>query len=186
MPVIDYSKAGNVLKFKTANDGKIVKVEIHRSDKPSYTANDTTKIYTMSVAPNTAYSWTDATAEPGKTYYYALRSLDAFGNVSTMVSDPVVKVSEEVTATTPRTSGTAVAGAETKTEGEVKGDTDEGTIMDTEEVKEGKEKVQDGKEGEEKEVELTPSYKKYWYIWVPAILLVLGVGYIYVKRSKEE
>lgn len=58
--------------------------------------------------------------------------------------------------------------------------------MEIEEVKEGKEKVKDGNEGEEKEVELTPSYKKYWYIWVPAILLVLGVVYIYVKRSKEE
>lgn len=185
-PVIDYSKAGNVLKFKTANDGKTVKVEIHRSEKSSYTANASTKIHEMVVAPNTEYTWTDATAEPGKTYYYALRSLDAFGNVSTMVSDPVVKVSEEVTATTPRTSGTAVAGTETKTEGEVKGDTDEGTIMDTEEVKEGKEKVQPEKEGEEKEEELTPNYKKYWYIWVPAILLVLGVVYIYVKRSKEE
>ncbi len=184
-PVIDYSKAGNVLKFKTANDGKTAKVEIHRSDKPSYTANESTKKHTMPVAPNTAYSWTDATAEPGKTYYYALRSLDAFGNVSTMVSDPEVKVTQEATTTTPSATGTAVAGAETKTEGEVKGDTDE-EIMEIKEVKEGKEKVQDGKEGEEKEEELTPNYKKYWYIWVPAILLVLGVGYIYVKRSKEE
>lgn len=184
-PVIDYSKAGNVLKFKTANDGKTAKVEIHRSEKSSYTANASTKIHEMVVAPNTEYTWTDATAEPGKTYYYALRSLDAFGNVSTMVSDPEVKVTQEATTTTPRATGTTVAGAETKTEGEVKGDTDE-EIMEIEEVKEGKEKVKDGNEGEEKEVELTPSYKKYWYIWVPAILLVLGVVYIYVKRSKEE
>jgi hypothetical protein len=184
-PVIDYSKAGNVLKFKTANDGKTAKVEIHRSEKPSYTVNKGTEIHTMPVAPNTEYTWTDATAEPGKTYYYALRSLDAFGNVSTMVSDPEVKVTQEATTTTPSATGTAVAGAETKTEGEVKGDTDE-EIMEIKEVKEGKEKVQDGNEGEEKKEELTPSYKKYWYIWVPAILLVLGVVYIYVKRSKEE
>ncbi|MGI6443389.1 MAG: DUF7507 domain-containing protein [Candidatus Dojkabacteria bacterium] len=185
-PIIDYSKAGNVLKFKTANDAKIVKVEIHRSDKPSYTANDTTKIHTMNVAPNTAYSWTDASAEPGKTYYYALRSLDAFGNVSTMVSDQVEKPAEEITTPASSTSGATVAGTKTTQEGEVKGDTDKEEPKEVEQVQDGKENPQPEKEGEEKEVELTPSYKKYWYIWVPAILLVLGVGYMYVKRSKEE
>ena len=65
-PVIDYSKAGNVIKFKTANDGKTKKVEIHRSTTSKYTANEGTRIHTMPVSPNTEYTWTDTTAETGK------------------------------------------------------------------------------------------------------------------------
>ena len=148
-PVIDYSKAGNVIKFKTPNDPKIKTVEIHRSDKPSYTANESTRIHPMPVSPNTEYSWTDTSAKAGKTYYYALRTVDALGNVSSIVSDPeVVKVSTVSTPTTTTTTTTTTTGGEvagqkdTADEGEVAGETDDVLDGDNQEI----EKTEDGKE----------------------------------------
>jgi len=187
LPVIDYSKAGNVLKFKTANDAKIVKVEIHRSDKPSYTANKDTEIHTMPVAPNTAYSWTDTTAEAGKTYYYALRTVDALGNVSTIVSDPeVVEVptvststATTTTTTTAATTGEVAGEKDTAEEGEVAGETDD--------VLEGEDKEVEKTEDEEEKTDIKETAKKAagkWYIWVIAIVVIGGVAY-YVRRQKR-
>ena len=179
-PVIDYSKAGNVLKFKTANDGKTVKVEIHRSEKSSYTANASTKIHEMVVAPNTEYSWTDASAESGKTYYYALRSLDAFGNVSTIVSDPVVTVVPPTTPTV-NTSNKVSTSSETTEGGEVAGEKDVVEEADNDSQIEQKE---NGKIDSENIKESGKKVLNKWYIWVPVILIIGGV--IYYVRKKEE
>ncbi|HKM19976.1 MAG TPA: VWA domain-containing protein [Candidatus Dojkabacteria bacterium] len=187
-PVIDYSKAGNVLKFKTANDGKTKKVEIHRSTTPKYTANESTRIHTMDVLPNTEYSWTDTTAETGKTYYYALRTVDAVGNVSTIVSDPEVKI------VPPTTTGTGTtATVTTPTEGEVAGQTDtkkEGEVAgEADDLVEGEEKDVEKKEEtkEDTKADLKETGKKIlnkWYIWVVAILVLGGVAF-YVKKQKS-
>ncbi|MGI6484431.1 MAG: THxN family PEP-CTERM protein [Candidatus Dojkabacteria bacterium] len=187
-PVIDYSKAGNVIKFKTPNDPKIKTVEIHRSDKPSYTANESTRIHPMPVSPNTEYSWTDTTAEAGKTYYYALRTVDALGNVSTIVSDPEVievpKISTPTatTTTTTTTTGGEVAGQkDTTDEGEVAGEKDDVLEVDDQEV----EKTEDSEEKTDGDVEETG--KKVlgkWYIWVIAIVVLGGVAY-YVRKQKR-
>ena len=180
LPIIDYSKAGNVLKFKTANDGKTVKVEIHRSEKSSYTANASTKIHEMVVAPNTEYSWTDASAESGKTYYYALRSLDAFGNVSTIVSDPVVTVVPPTTPTV-NTSNKVSTSSETTEGGEVAGEKDVVEEADNDSQIEQKE---NGKIDSENIKESGKKVLNKWYIWVPVILIIGGV--IYYVRKKEE
>jgi uncharacterized repeat protein (TIGR01451 family) len=187
-PVIDYSKAGNVIKFKTPNDPKIKTVEIHRSDKPSYTANESTRIHPMPVSPNTEYSWTDTTAEAGKTYYYALRTVDALGNVSTIVSDPEVievpKISTPTatTTTTTTTTGGEVAGQkDTTDEGEVAGEKDDVLEVDDQEV----EKTEDSEEKTDGDVEETG--KKVlgkWYIWVIAIVVLGGIAF-YVKKQKS-
>jgi len=187
-PVIDYSKAGNVIKFKTPNDGKTKKVEIHRSTTSKYTANESTRVHTMDVLPNTEYSWTDTTAEAGKTYYYALRTVDALGNVSTIVSDPeVVEVPTVSTpTTTTTTTSTATAGEiagekDTVEEGEVAGETDdvlEGEDKEVEKTEDGEEKT----EGDVKETVKKAASK--WYIWVIAIVVIGGVAY-YVRRQKR-
>lgn len=184
-PVIDYSKAGNVIKFKTGNDAKVVKVEIHRSTTPKYTANESTRVKTMNVEPNEEYSWTDTTAEAGKTYYYALRTVDAIGNTSTIVSDPEV-VAEEVPATTGTGTGTTtptegeVAGqTDTKKEGEVAGETDDITEGEDTEVKkteEGKEKVDIKETGK--------NILSKWYFWVIVVVVIGGVAF-YVRKQKS-
>lgn len=187
-PVIDYSKAGNVIKFKTPNDPKIKTVEIHRSDKPSYTANESTRIHPMPVSPNTEYSWTDTSAEAGKTYYYALRTVDALGNVSSIVSDPeVVKVSTvstptaTTTTTSTATSGEVAGEKDTVDEGEVAGETDDVSEGDNQEI----EKTEDGKEKTDGDVkETVEKAASKWYIWVIAIVVLGGVAY-YVRKQKR-
>jgi len=186
-PVIDYSKAGNVIKFKTPNDGKTKKVEIHRSTTSKYTANEGTRVHTMDVLPNTEYSWTDTTAEAGKTYYYALRTVDALGNVSTIVSDPeVVEVptvststATTTTTTTAATTGEVAGEKDTAEEGEVAGETDD--------VLEGEDKEVEKTEDEEEKTDIKETAKKAagkWYIWVIAIVVIGGVAY-YVRRQKR-
>ena len=188
-PVIDYSKAGNVIKFKTPNDGKTKKVEIHRSTTSKYTTNEGTRVHTMDVLPNTEYSWTDTTAEAGKTYYYALRTVDALGNVSSIVSDPeVVKVSTvstptaTTTTTTTTTAGAEVAGQkDTTDEGEVAGEKDDVLDGDNQEI----EKTEDGKEKTDGDVkETSKKVLGKWYIWVIAIVVLGGVAY-YVRKQKR-
>ncbi len=181
-PVIDYSKAGNVIKFKTPNDGKTKKVEIHRSTTSKYTANEGTRVHSMDVSPNTEYSWTDTTAEAGKTYYYALRTVDAVGNVSTIVSDPeVVEVPTVNTPTATTTTGGEVAGQkDTTEEGEVAGETDDVSEGEDQEV----EKTEDGTE----KTDIKETAKKAagkWYIWVIAIVVIGGVAY-YVRKQKRD
>jgi len=203
-PVIDYSKAGNVLKFKTANDGKTVKVEIHRSEKSSYTANASTKIHEMVVAPNTEYTWTDATAEPGKTYYYALRSLDAFGNVSPIVSDEKVVTVLAKEGTTQTTQGQtlttalevqgeeSVAGVTSESEAEVdssvKGDMDVADTSNESKTNE-QESNEDTTESKEEETsdaeESSSSYANKWYLWVGGLLIVAVVGYLYARKHQQ-
>ncbi len=176
-PVIDYSKAGNVIKFKTPNDPKIKTVEIHRSDKPSYTANESTRIHPMPVSPNTEYSWTDTTAEAGKTYYYALRTVDAIGNTSTIVSDP--EVVEVPAATTNTRTGDVAGQTDTKKEGEVAGETDDITEGEDTEVKkteEGKEKVDIKETGK--------NILSKWYFWVIVVVVIGGIAF-YVKKQKS-
>ncbi|HOR06299.1 MAG TPA: hypothetical protein PLR67_02920, partial [Candidatus Dojkabacteria bacterium] len=190
-PVIDYSKAGNVIKFKTPNDSKVKKVEIHRSDKSSYTANPGTRIHTMDVLPNTEYSWTDATAESGKTYYYALRTVDSLGNVSSIVSDPVVTIAPSTPSTetgTPKT--TSSASATGTTDGEVAGQTDmenkEGEVAgESDEASIGEIEQNIGEEKENGEVkETTKKIASRWYVWVLVVLAIGGIAY-YVKKQKE-
>ena len=180
-PVIDYSKTGNILKFKTADDGKTVKVEIHRSEKPSYTANASTKIHEMTVSPNTEQSWTDTTAEAGKTYYYALRTVDAQGNISTFVSDPeVVPVVPTTTGSVDSSTSPTGEVKESEVDGEVAGEEDTAKNGDTD----GEDKEEE-KEGEEEVKEGAKSFLQKWYIWLPIILVIGGIIF-YVRKQRKD
>lgn len=149
--------------------------------------NEGTRVHTMDVLPNTEYSWTDTTAEAGKTYYYALRTVDALGNVSTIVSDPeVVEVptvststATTTTTTTAATTGEVAGEKDTAEEGEVAGETDD--------VLEGEDKEVEKTEDEEEKTDIKETAKKAagkWYIWVIAIVVIGGVAY-YVRRQKR-
>ncbi|MGI6423584.1 MAG: choice-of-anchor K domain-containing protein [Candidatus Dojkabacteria bacterium] len=185
-PVTGYSKSGNVLTFTTANDGRTSKVEIFRSDKSSFTANASTRLDTMNVSPNTTYTYTDGTAVAGNTYYYALRAVDAYGNVSTLVSDNVViVVKEPATTTTTNVAKTETSEVEGATDEdkdsaskEVKGETDDSTTQKADEGKESNE-TNDSDSDEKK------SFLSYWYIWVPVLIVSVGLVYLYVRREKK-
>ena len=182
-PVVEYSKTNNILKFKTANDGRTSMVEIFRSDKSSFIANSSTLIHTMSVDPNTEYTYTDTTAESGKPYFYAIRAVDSLGNVSTIVSDKEVIILPVSTGTTSVTVVANAQGQETATgsedEGEVAGEKD----IDVDgEVEGEKDENIDEEETTEK---LTESIKNNWIFWIIGIVALGGIVYIYVQRTKK-
>lgn len=182
-PVVEYSKTNNLLKFKTANDGRTSMVEIFRSDKSSFVANSSTLIHTMSVVPNTEYTYTDTTAESGKPYFYAIRAVDSLGNVSTIVSDKEVIILPVSTGTTSVTVVANAQGQETAT-----GSEDEGEVAGEKDIDVNGE-VEGEKDGNIDEVEatkkLTESIKNNWIFWVIGIVALGGIVYIYVQRTKK-
>ena len=158
-------------------------VEIFRSDKSSFIANSSTLIHTMSVVPNTEYTYTDTTAESGKQYFYAIRAVDSLGNVSTIVSDNEVIILPVSTGTTSVTVVANAQGQETATgseeEGEVAGEKD----IDVDgEVEGEKDENIDEEETTEK---LTESIKNNWIFWIIGIVALGGIVYIYVQRTKK-
>jgi len=97
------------ISFKTADDGKTVKVEIYRSENTSFTADSGTRVKTMAIGPNTNGTFNDIVGDCGKTYYYVLRAFDSSENGSGLVGDSVTVTTTSTTTTT--TSGTTGGGA---------------------------------------------------------------------------
>lgn len=93
------------ISFKTANDGKTVKVEIYRSENTSFTADSGTRVGEVALGPNTTGSFTDSVPDCSKTYYYVIRSFDSSGNGSSLVGDQGVTTS---TTTTTQVGGGAI------------------------------------------------------------------------------
>ena len=90
---INYGKSkGNycedVIKFKTADDGKTVRVDVYRStDAENFTVKPDTRVTQISIVPNQEYTLTTSKPDCEKTYYYAIRAFDAVGNASKVVGD---------------------------------------------------------------------------------------------------
>ncbi|MGI5897539.1 MAG: choice-of-anchor K domain-containing protein [Candidatus Dojkabacteria bacterium] len=195
--VLDYSKTGNTLSFKTANDGITKHVQIFRSEKVSFTANASTLVHSMTVLPNTTYTWTDGSAESGKTYYYALRAVDAYGNLSPIISDnEVITVVEKAGTTTTQTgqvagaismttSGTTAKDTTGLEDAEVKGDTDTtGEETENTDVEKSDAETQESEDTAEEESKKVSIFKKYWYLWIAGLLVLVGGIYKYVKRER--
>ncbi len=93
--VRDYNKTHTnsceyTIHFKTADDGgKTTKVEIYRSENTSFSADSGTKIGTVNTGSNEAKDFTNTPPDCNKTYYYAVRAFDSFGNGSAVVGDNV-------------------------------------------------------------------------------------------------
>lgn len=196
--VENYSKNGNVLKFRTANDGRTVKVEIFRANKATFTANASTFIGEMPCASNTECAYTDSTAVANQKYYYAIRAVDSFGSVSPFVSDAeevvipakpgttgIAKTNTTTTVTvgnsTTSSSKESVQGA-TDSKGEVKGD-------ETSTIKEEK---KDNIKSEPKQTEKNSTeskgnvFKKFWYLWLSGFVIISGGVYAYVRSGKRD
>ena len=190
LPVTDYSKTEGTctytLKFKSTTS----KVQIFRSDnQKSFYADDTTLITkpSLTVTPNILETYTDTSiTDCSKEYYYAIRTLDDYNNVSTLVTDDIVTIVTvpSTTTTTVTVNGETgeVAGEETtareETEGENGTGAEDGDVKGDEEIV-----VDDSEENKDKSIESI--WNKYKYVIIAAGVVVLGsAGYSYVRRKK--
>ncbi len=96
------------IKFKTADDGDRTNgVEIYRSGNNSFNIDSSNKIATVSVGSNEEKEYTDSVPDCGKDYYYAIRAVDQFGNVSSVIGDKNIKfITSSTTITTTVTDTT--------------------------------------------------------------------------------
>lgn len=188
-PVTEYSKAKAVctytLKFKSSTS----KVQIFRSDnQKSFYADDTTLITKpyLTVTPNALSTYTDTPADCSKEYYYAVRAVDEYSNVSALVTDNVVTVVEQTQTSTSQESE-EVAGEETTTQQEQE-TTSTGEVAGEETTAQQEEKAEtdtkDETKTEEKETEES-IWDKYKYLIISVIVVALGSGiYDYIRRKK--
>jgi len=188
-PVTEYSKAKAVctytLKFKSSTS----KVQIFRSDnQKSFYADDTTLITKpyLTVTPNVLSTYTDTPADCSKEYYYAVRAVDEYSNVSALVTDNVVTVVEQTQTSTSQESE-EVAGEETTTQQEQE-TTSTGEVAGEETTAQQEEKAEtdtkDETKTEEKETEES-IWDKYKYLIISVIVVALGSGiYDYIRRKK--
>jgi LPXTG-motif cell wall-anchored protein len=188
-PVTEYSKTKTAciytLKFKSSTS----KVQIFRSDnQKSFYADDTTLITKpyLTVTPNVLSTYTDTPTDCSKEYYYAVRAVDEYSNVSTLVTDNVVTVIEQTQTSTPQESE-EVAGEQTTTQQEQE-TTSTGEVAGEETTSQQEEETKtDTKEETETEEEETKEsiWDKYKYLIISLIVVVLGSGiYSYIRRKK--
>lgn len=95
------------INFRTAPDGgKTVKVVLYRSVNSNFDVNSGTQVDSVNIGSDTDGSFNNHAPDCTKTYYFAIRAFDAYGNGS-----PVVGDSTTVTTTTTTTvTTTAPAG----------------------------------------------------------------------------
>src|SRR3989339_668221 len=95
------------IKFKTADDGKTVKVQIFRSDTLSIHVDAGAVLTSVNISPNTEGEITNSVPICGKDYYHVIRAVDSSDNASGTIGD-----SFTTTTTTSTTTG-SVAGSQT-------------------------------------------------------------------------
>lgn len=164
------------IKFRTADDGKTVKVELYRSDNTSFNADSGTRVGSLSIGPNTDGEINNTVPDCNKTWYFAIRAFDSAGNGSGVVGDSVVRVTtptETITTGAIPAAGPAaggqVLGEEERIEGEVAGE----ATPSTREAEE---------QPEEKEGPGLFTSKNI----IIAIIIIGGVIVIYLWRKKEK
>jgi len=75
------------IKFKTADDGRTVKVELFRSDTKSISLDSGGRVASTNIGPNTEGEFTNSVPVCGKEYYYVIRAVDSSDNVSGTTGD---------------------------------------------------------------------------------------------------
>ncbi len=178
------------ITFKTADDnGKTVKVEVYRSDLTEFTANDGTRVQTITIGSNQDGSFEDNVPDCGKDYYYVIRAFDTFGNGSDIVGDSVVKT---VTTTILVSPTAAAGGAIPVTNVTISGG--EQVLGEKEASREAGE-VKGEKTAKEKKETPSPLAKLASSAFAPnnrIFIVILGVlifgiiFYVFRKRSKSE
>lgn len=75
------------IKFKTADDGRTVKVELFRSDTKSISLDSGGRVASTNIGPNTEGEFTNSVPVCGKEYFYVIRAVDNSDNVSGTTGD---------------------------------------------------------------------------------------------------
>ncbi len=104
------------IKFRTANDGKTVKVQLFRSDTYNISVGASSVLTQQNIGPNLAGEFVNSVPVCGKDYYFVLRAVDASDNASGTIGDSFTTTSSTTTTgTTGSTGGTgAIALSGTK------------------------------------------------------------------------
>jgi hypothetical protein len=123
---LNYSRAAGscTASFTTANDGLTDKVELYRSLSSTFTADGSTFVDDVTIAPNTSGTITDTNGDCGGSYFYAIRAVAASGLTSGFVGDESVVIDNERKTKTKTTikkvaGPTIISGAIPVTSGEV-------------------------------------------------------------------
>lgn len=93
------------IKFRTANDGKTVKVQLFRSDTFNISVGASSVLTQQNIGPNLEGEFVNSVPVCGKDYYYVLRAVDSSDNASGTVGDSFT------TTTTTSTTGTVTGSA---------------------------------------------------------------------------
>jgi hypothetical protein len=111
------------IKFRTANDGRTVKVQLFRSDTYSISVSGSSVLTQQNIGPDLAGEFTNSVPVCGKEYYYVLRAVDNYGNASGTTGDSFTKTTTSTTTTTSTAqqalavgTGSQVAGGVSDTE----------------------------------------------------------------------
>lgn len=100
------------IKFKTAEDGgKTKKVELYRSETTSFSLDAGTRVQTLTIGSNQEGTFVNGLPDCNKTYYYAIRTYDEFGNGSGAIGDSVIKITEVTTVVNTTTTTTNNSGS---------------------------------------------------------------------------
>ena len=192
LPITEYAKSKGTctytLKFKSTTS----KVQIYRSDnQKSFYADDSTLITkpSLSVTPNVVTTYTDSSiTDCTREYYYAIRSVDAYNNVSTLVTDDIVTIVTTPAIVTPTTPVDVtdqegeVAGEETTPDKEKDEESDNGEVKGDED-----EDSENGEEGDNQEEDNSVKniWSEYKYFIISVLVVALGSGiYTYVRRKR--
>lgn len=101
------------ISFHTANDGRTTRVDLYSSQNASFSVDSGTKVNSLSIGPDADGSITSGIGDCTKTYYFAIRAFDAYGNGSGVVGDSSTITNTTVVnpTTTPVQGAIPVAGA---------------------------------------------------------------------------
>ncbi|MFA5634004.1 MAG: choice-of-anchor K domain-containing protein [Candidatus Dojkabacteria bacterium] len=189
--VKEYSKTEEACSYTLSFKSSTAKVQIFRSDNQvSFFANASTLITKphLTVIPNNTSTYIDNDLpDCTKTYYYAIRSIDDYNNVSTLITDDIVTTVTAISPTTTATTSTpttltAITTDSGEVEGEITVDKDSTVEKEEEEVKGEEDKKEE--EGKEEQEEEKTFIKKYWPLLAILLIVIGGVGYDYVRRKK--
>lgn len=96
------------IKFKTADDGKTVKVELFRSDTLSISLDSGGRVASTNIGPNTEGEFINSVPVCTKQYYFVIRAVDSSDNVSGTTGDSMTTTT--ATTTTGTTNPALIAG----------------------------------------------------------------------------
>lgn len=94
------------ISFRTAPDGgKTVKVVLYRSPNSNFDVNAGSQVDSQNIGSDTDGSFNNNVPDCTKTYYFAIRAFDAYGNGSGVVGDSTTITSTTTTIVNPTITG---------------------------------------------------------------------------------